>query len=236
MKYSSYLTCFFLLFNHLSKGQDSSTTKKYGLWVISEEKTYQAYVSKYPVQMLVDIQKISPSIEVDLVYSSKNNFTKKQLYPTLSTTYLCKKAALCLDSVQQLLAKKGLGLKIFDAYRPYSVTEKMWELVKDERYTANPAKGSGHNRGIAIDVTIIDAITKAPLNMGTAFDNFTDTAHHTFTNLPDSIKSNRMLLKNAMEKFGFVSLPTEWWHYSLPNARQYPLLNIPFMRLKKIVQ
>src|SRR5437867_1601617 len=84
----------------------------------------------------------------------------------------------------QELNEKGLGLKIFDAYRPYSVTVKFWELIKDERYVANPSKGSGHNRGIAVDLTIIHLKTNEELNMGTGFDNFTDTAHQAFVNLP----------------------------------------------------
>ena len=95
--------------------------------------------------------------------------------------------ARALGRVQQELNEKDLSLKIWDAYRPYSVTEKMWELIKDERYVADPKKGSGHNRGIAVDLTIIDRTTGKELDMGTGFDNFTDTAHQTFKNLPPEI-------------------------------------------------
>lgn len=127
----------------------------------------------------------------------------------------------------------GLGLKIFDAYRPYAVTEKFWELVHDERYVANPANGSGHNRGTSLDLTIIYLENGQELNMGTGFDNFTDTAHHSFTNLPESILQNRMLLKSLMEQNGFKALETEWWHYSLPNSKQYELLNLSFKKLSR---
>lgn len=127
----------------------------------------------------------------------------------------------------------GLGLKIFDAYRPYAVTEKFWELVHDERYVANPANGSGHNRGTSLDLTIIYLENGQELNMGTGFDNFTDTAHHSFTNLPESILQNRMLLKSLMEQNGFKALETEWWHYSLPNSKQYELLNLSFKKIKQ---
>jgi D-alanyl-D-alanine dipeptidase len=127
----------------------------------------------------------------------------------------------------------GLGLKIFDAYRPYSVTVKFWELVKDERYVANPAKGSGHNRGIAVDLTIIDLKTGKELDMGTGFDNFTDTAHHTFTSLPEEVLHNRLLLKSTMEKYGFIALESEWWHYYLANGNTFELLDIEFKKLKK---
>jgi D-alanyl-D-alanine dipeptidase len=124
--------------------------------------------------------------------------------------------------------QSGLGLKIFDAYRPYSVTEKMWEPVQDDRYAADPKKGSGHNRGVAVDLTIINLKNNEALDMGTGFDNFSDTAHHAFTNLPEDVLQNRLLLKNIMEQHGFKALDTEWWHYSLPNAKEFELMNISF--------
>ena len=96
---------------------------------------------------------------------------------------------------------------------------------------ANPAKGSGHNRGIAVDLTIVDLQTKKELDMGTGFDNFSDTAHHSFTSLPKQVLQNRKLLRDEMVAQGFVPLDTEWWHYALPNAGRYPLLNIPFKKL-----
>ena len=88
----------------------------------------------------------------------------------------------------------------------------MWEPIKDERYVADPKKGSGHNRGIAVDLTLINLKTKEELPMGTGFDNFSDTAHQTFTALPEQILQNRNLFKNFMEKYGFKALETEWWH------------------------
>ena len=94
--------------------------------------------------------------------------------------------------------------------------------------------GSGHNRGIAVDLTIINLSTKKEFDMGTGFDNFSDTAHHAFTQLPSAVLQNRQLLKKIMEDHGFKALDTEWWHYYLPNSRQYELLDIPFARLKKM--
>ena len=135
--------------------------------------------------------------------------------------------------MQDELVKQGLGLKLFDAYRPYAVTVLMWELIKDERYVANPKNGSGHNRGIAVDLTIIDLQTGKELNMGTGFDNFSDTAHHSFTALPKEVMRNRTLLKTIMEKNGFKSLDTEWWHYSWPGAPHFDVLDISFRKLKK---
>ncbi len=217
-----------------SVAAQDSTFNKYGLWVIGNVAAYQKSTAGKPELALVDLKKLIPGIAFDLKYAGTNNFTHRQLYPALTTTYLRRNAAVALAAVQKELNKKGLCLKVFDAYRPYAATELMWELVKDERYAADPKKGSGHNRGVAIDLTIIDLKTKAELNMGTGFDNFTDTAHHDFKNLSPQILQNRLLLRKLMEANGFKVLETEWWHYTLPDAKQYPLLNISFDELKKI--
>ena len=170
---------------------------------------------------MIDVQKLIPTIVLDLRYGSTNNFMKRIMYPEQpGFTFLRLPAAKALALVQQELNGKGYGLKIYDAYRPYFVTQKFWELVHDERYVADPKKGSGHNRGIAIDLTIIDLKTKQELKMPTGFDNFTDSAHHDFMHLPDDVLKNRNLLKETMEKYGFVEFATEWWHYSLPNLEK----------------
>ncbi len=158
----------------------------------------------------------------------------RKLYPALHTTYLRLPAVKALKKIAEELYNENLTIKIFDAYRPYSVTEKMWEAVKDDRYAADPSKGSGHNRAIAVDLTLIDLHTKKELSMGTGFDNFSDTAHQDFKGLPKSILQNRRLLKAIMEKYGFISLETEWWHFSLPDANHFELLNISFNELKKL--
>jgi D-alanyl-D-alanine dipeptidase len=106
-------------------------------------------------------------------------------------------------------------------------------LVKDDRYVANPSKGSGHNRGTTVDLTIINLKTRVELNMGTDFDNFSDTAHHSFSSLSEDILQNRILLKTTMEKYGFKAYNEEWWHYSLTDANKFELLDIDFKKLKK---
>jgi D-alanyl-D-alanine dipeptidase len=98
---------------------------------------------------------------------------------------------------------------------------------------ADPRKGSGHNRGIAVDLTIIDIRTKQELTMPTGFDNFTDSAHHDFMNLPEEAIKNRKRLKEIMEKYGFLPFSTEWWHYSLPDPEKYEVLDLSFKALKK---
>jgi len=209
---------------------------KYGLWIIKDVRTLNTTTASDSNKIMADIQKLLPNIVLDLRYATKNNFMHTKLYPTVSATYIRLPAARALQNVQRELNQLGLGLKIYDAYRPYSVTERMWEPIKDDRYVADPKKGSGHNRGIAVDLTIIDMKTKAELAMGTGYDNFSDTAHHTFTALPKKILQNRNLLKDVMQKYGFKLFDTEWWHYSLPNPTYYEILDIPFKKLKKLTR
>jgi zinc D-Ala-D-Ala dipeptidase len=220
----------FLLTVYNAAAQDT-ILNKYGLWVINDMVQLQKTIGKNPLKQLTDLQKNIPGIVLELRYAGTNNFMQQQLYTNTTSTYLRKPAADSLAVIQKILNGSGLGLKVFDAYRPYKVTEKMWEPVQDDRYAADPKKGSGHNRAVAVDLTIINLKTNEELNMGTGFDNFSDTAHHAFTALPEEILQNRLLLKNIMEQHGFKALDTEWWHYSLPNAKDYELLNVSFKDL-----
>ena len=230
-----FVPAFFLLPGLILSAQ-KIIPNKYGLNVIDKVADYWQTVAKDSTKQLVSLSKAVPNIKLDLRYSTKNNFTHKKIYTHAGATYMRLPAANALAKVQKELNEKGLGLKIWDAYRPYSATELMWELVKDERYTANPAKGSGHNRGIASDLTIINLKTGNELNMGTGFDNFSDTAHHDFKQLPEDVLKNRKLLKAIMEKHGFTALDTEWWHYYWPNDRDYEILNLSFRQLKRLIK
>jgi zinc D-Ala-D-Ala dipeptidase len=213
-------------------GAQDTTLNKYGLRVIGNMQVYNKTIAAKPEKKMIDIKKIIPAIQLDLKYAGNDNFMHEKLYPPITTTYLRQAAANGLLQVQKELNTKGLGLKIWDAYRPYSITEKMWEPVKDDRYAANPTSGSGHNRGIAVDLTIIDIRSGKEKNMGTGFDNFTDSAHHDFKNLPADVMANRQLLRTLMEKAGFKALESEWWHYALPDTKKYELLDISFEELK----
>lgn len=206
---------------------------KYGLWVISNTTVLQQTCMDKPGKIMINLGQTIPQLVFDLRYATTNNFMQQRLYPHIKSTWMRKKAADSLAGIQKELAQQGLGLKIFDAYRPYSVTEKLWEPVRDDRYAADPKKGSGHNRGIAVDLTLVDLQTGKELDMGTGFDNFSDSAHHAFTGLPAKTLQNRSFLKAIMEKHGFKALDTEWWHYSLPDASSYELLDIGFAELKK---
>ncbi len=205
------------------------------LQVVKSTDLYLDMIKKDSNQLMVDLQVYIPSLVLDLRYAGKNNFMKQAVYPAdCRTGYLRLPAALALAGAENELKARGLGLKVFDAYRPFGVTQKIWALVRDERYAANPLKGSGHNRGTAIDLTLVDLHTGKELDMPTGFDNFTDTAHQEFMDLPALKMTNRAILKEVMEKYGFAALRTEWWHFSLPDSRDYPLLDLSFKQLREL--
>ena len=202
--------------------------------VTSDTDKYVKQVKEDSLKKMVELKSVISGIIYDLRYATENNFMHRKMYPAnTNKTFLRLPVAKALANVQKELGTNQLGLKIFDAYRPYSVTVKFWELVKDERYVANPAKGSGHNRGIAVDLTIFDYRNNRELDMGTGFDNFSDTAHWKFTNLDEQVLKNRNFLKTIMEKNGFIALDTEWWHFYWPNAGHFEVLDIPFKKLAK---
>ena len=202
---------------------------------VKKPKIYRQQAETDSMQRMTELKTLIPNIVYDLRYATKDNFTHKKLYQNGRQTFLRLPVANALQKVQDNLNRKGYGLKIFDAYRPYTVTKTMWNLIHDERYVADPSKGSGHNRGLSVDLTIINLIDGSELNMGTGFDNFTDTAHQMFRNLPEDVLSNRKFLKETMEKYGFKALETEWWHYSWTNDRNYEVLDIDFKKLRNIL-
>ena len=235
MKNNRFLFITFLLFfyNSTCYAQKSEQLNQYGLSILNSVSNYKLLVDRDKGRAMADIRSVIPNVEFDFRYATTNNFMKQKLYPSIKTTYLRMDALTRLKLVQSELNSMGLGIKIFDAYRPYGITVKMWEMIHDDRYVADPSKGSGHNRGIAVDLTIVEVASQKELDMGTGYDNFTDSAHHSFMQLPPSVMKNRQLLKTLMEKNGFKIFETEWWHYSLPNANDYELLNLSFGELKR---
>ncbi len=173
----------------------------------------------------IEVKKIDPDIRLDIRYATDSNFTHQKLYP-VAKCYLRKEAAESLGAVQKELESMGLGLKVYDGYRPLSVQKKMWKILPDTNYVANPAVGSRHNRGTAVDVTLVDS-TGRELEMPTPFDDFTERAHRDYPNLPEKVIKNRGLLQDIMERHGFVGLSTEWWHFDLKDWKKYPVEDIP---------
>lgn len=182
---------------------------------------------------LVRLQKIIPGIVEDLVYATPRNFTGKEVYPSSAVAFLRKNVAVRLKSVQMALKAKGLALKVYDAYRPLAVQRKFWELVPDPRYVGDPAVGSKHNRGAAVDLTLIDG-RGIELPMPSGFDDFSERAHRSYMNCRPELIENREILQTAMESAGFLVdrvNDTEWWHFEDPEWDAYPILDISFEQL-----
>lgn len=174
---------------------------------------------------LVDIRTVNRNIRLDIRYATTNNFLKRKLYP-ISKCALRSSVAQKLSLVQTDLEKIGLGLKVYDCYRPFSVTEQMWEVLPNPNYVANPARGSRHNRGAAIDLTLVDRTGKE-LEMPTPFDDFTTKAHRNYQGGSAPSRKNRQLLEDAMKKQGFIGITTEWWHFDSEDWQKFAILDIP---------
>ena len=205
---------------------------RHGLRVVSDVGLYRAIVERDPSQGLVAVTDVVPGAALDIRYATANNFMHEQLYPG-PAAYLRCRPALALAAAQRDLASRGLGLKVYDAYRPYSVTERMWERIGNPDYVADPAKGSRHNRGAAVDVTLIDLSTGREIPMPTPYDDFTAAASSTYPDLPVEALRNRSVLRDAMERHGFVVLPSEWWHFDFEGWEQYDLLDMPHSALER---
>lgn len=170
------------------------------------------------------LRDVDPSIVIDARYATANNFTGHVLYPH-DELYLVKDAALRLKRVNERLKKMQLRLKVWDAYRPVSIQQKLWDIVPDSRYVADPKKGSRHNRGCAVDVTIVDQDDNE-LPMPTGYDDFSEKAHLDYMDLPPYIIANRQLLIDVMTAEGFSTISTEWWHFDAPGWENYPVMDI----------
>lgn len=179
----------------------------------------------------VEISSINHKIVLDIRYATADNFLGKAVYAE-ARCFVRRIVALKLDSIQQELEKLGLGLKIYDGYRPLSVQKMMWKIMPDNRYVADPQNGSRHNRGAAVDITLVDSLGKE-LQMPTAFDDFTRRAHHNYQNFPAEVRINRWILRTIMEKYGFKPISSEWWHYDLKGWRRFDIVDKPFDELTK---
>ena len=161
----------------------------------------------------VNLKDFSQEFIYDMKYATEDNFLKAKVYD-------CAECLLRFKTVQALIAasndfkKKGFKIKLYDCYRPLSIQKKMWEIVSNPEYVADPKKGSIHNRGGAVDISLVDSKGKE-VDMGTPFDFFGIQAGHNYTKLSNEVKSNRKFLKKVMIKNGFNSFDSEWWHYNL---------------------
>ena len=198
---------------------------KYGLELIESIELYQKTVELDSSKILVDLKDFIPGIILDIRYATPNNFTGEKVYES-SKAFLRIEAAKALRNAEKELNELGYGLKIFDAYRPYSATLKFYKIVEDKSFVATPWHGSRHNRACAVDVTLININTGEELKMPTAFDDFTEKAAADYPYLSDEALKNRKLLIDVMRKHGFRVFASEWWHYDFIGWKKYELLNI----------
>jgi D-alanyl-D-alanine dipeptidase len=197
-----------------------------GLEVVSSLAEHRRAVEAAPELELVDLAAAVPGARLEVRYATADNFLGRPLYP-VARAFLRRPAAEALAAVQRELAVEGLALKVWDAYRPYAVTVAMWEAVGNPDYVADPARGSRHNRGCAVDVTLVRAAIGEEVPMPTAHDDFTPLAAADATGLPPEAAANRNRLRAAMERHGFVVLPSEWWHFDFAGWERFPLLDLP---------
>lgn len=193
---------------------------------------------------LINPKDLIPDIVIDLKYATSDHkflnlpegdillpkfYTANECLLLAKAVKMLKVAQDTLRNIREHYGKSypnGIGIKIWDGYRPRAVQYLFWEIYPNSTYIANPASGSKHNRGGAIDLTLIDLATGEELKMPTAFDDFSITASHSFTNLPPEIIANRTLLRTIMTQVaGLILYDAEWWHYEIPGATNYPLLD-----------
>ncbi|MCP1246089.1 M15 family metallopeptidase [Acetobacter cerevisiae] len=182
---------------------------------------------------LVDLATLTPDFKFDIRYATTENFLSTPVYSS-SHAFLEKPAAEALARASEYLKTKGYGLLIFDAYRPWFITKLFWDATPADKhqFVANPAHGSRHNRGCAVDLTLYDLKTGQQVTMPSGFDEMTPRAYSNYPDAPEEQKKARDLLRDAMQQEGFIQLPAEWWHFDYRDWNKYPVQNIRFEDIK----
>jgi D-alanyl-D-alanine dipeptidase len=183
---------------------------------------------------LVELVKLDPTIKLDIRYATTNNFLGTPLY-TQARAFLQRPAAEALVRAHRELKAEGYGLIIHDGYRPWYVTEIFWTATPDDKklFVANPAQGSRHNRGCAVDLSLYDLRTGKEVEMPSGYDEMTKRAYADYPGGTAEERARRALLRHAMEKQGFAVNPDEWWHFDYKDWKQYPIQNARFEDLGK---
>ncbi|MGN7514717.1 MAG: M15 family metallopeptidase [Allomuricauda sp.] len=235
MKYNIVLLAFFIVVSCKQKAKtDQQNTVKVEVTEVFTDSVKQDPTIKEIKPTLksfegladttfVRLADFSEDFAYDMRYATENNFLKAKVYDC-AECYTRVKTAKVLIEANKDFREQGVKIKFFDCYRPNSVQYKMWEIVPNPQYVANPDKGSIHNKGGAVDITLVD-MEGNELDMGTDFDYFGKRAYHDNMDLPQEILDNRKLLKETMEAHGFWSIRTEWWHYNLSAATNDPVAN-----------
>jgi len=173
---------------------------------------------------IVNLKNYSNDFVYDMKYATDDNFLKEKLYPC-AECFLRVKTVKSLLEANKTFSQKGYKIKLFDCYRPIAIQKKMFKIVPDPNFVANPKKGSIHNRGGAVDISLVDSLG-SEINMGTKFDFFGEEASHNYQNLSDEILANRKFLKEIMLQNNFKSFDSEWWHYNLNGSNADKVENL----------
>ena len=221
-----------LLFAFLSDGHPQERNP-YHLKLTTNIREYRTVVKENPEMEMVDLEKAVKGIRSDIRYATPDNFTGVVIY-TAPRAFVRLPVALALQKVQDSLKSHQLSLKVFDAYRPYAATLKFYEVYPDTNFVANPRFGSRHNRGCAVDVTLVESASGRELPMPTKFDDFTERAGYAYQDLPAEILANRALLSGIMSHFGFVRYPSEWWHFDYIGWERFGLMDLSFGELDSV--
>lgn len=178
---------------------------------------------------MIELIKLDPTIKLDIKYATADNFVGQVVYPA-ARAFLQPVAAHAVASVHAQLSQRGRGLVIFDGYRPWSITKLFWEVVTEaeRKFVADPATGSKHNRGCAVDLSMFDLATGCELSMPSGFDEFNEKASPDFQGGTAQQRSARDELRSLMEAAGFLVNPKEWWHFDHVDWEQYPILDLSF--------
>lgn len=210
-----------------------SKENPYNLNILNTVEEYLEITAKDTLNRLVNLEGYIPNVILDIRYATDNNFTGTQVY-TMPRAYLVRPAARALKIVADSLAKLGLGIVIYDGYRPYSATVYFKEVYSDTTFVASPRTGSNHNRGSAVDLTLYHLADSTYCLMPSEFDTFSEKASWKCMDLPDEAIRNRQLLGDLMESVGFSKYEDEWWHYNFDYSHKeiYTLKNIFFEELE----
>ncbi|MDT7809318.1 MAG: zinc D-Ala-D-Ala dipeptidase [Acidobacteriota bacterium] len=183
---------------------------------------------------LVELKRLDSTIKLDIRYATANNFTGRAVY-TEARAFLQRPAALALLRAARALRTKGYGLAVFDGYRPWSVTKLFWDVTPADKkqFVADPSKGSRHNRGCAVDLTLYDLKTGREVSMPGEYDEMSERSHISYAGGTVEQRRLRDLLRAAMEAEGFAVYEPEWWHFDYKDWRQYPILNVSFTGIGK---
>ncbi|WP_397576594.1 D-alanyl-D-alanine dipeptidase [Sphingorhabdus sp.] len=182
---------------------------------------------------LIELVTLDPAIKLDMRYATANNFTGRVLYDE-ARAFLAAPAAQAVARASKAAQADGFGLTIYDAYRPWRITKKLWDATPagpKKEYVANPKRGSKHNRGCAVDLTLHDLRTGQLVEMPTEFDDFSEKAHRDYMDATPAALANRARLQGYLEAEGFVGLSNEWWHFDFTGWEQFPVMDIPFNKI-----